>query len=87
MKAYVLIAAFAGALMSPGAASAFDWNSPNPDFEARQKSEQLHVSAGSAMARAPRHDATPPARRFSPAPALSKQYPDMRERVLRGTDY
>ena len=87
MKVHV-IAVLAGALMTPGAASAFDWRSPNPDFETRQKSEQLHVSAGSAMARAPRHDAgNPQVRRFPPAPTFRNPYPDMRERVLRGTDY
>lgn len=87
MKAYVLVGMLAGALMFPGAASAFDWNSPSPDYEARLKSEQLHVSAGRAMARAQRYDVTPPAHRLSVPRASGNPYPNMRERVLRGTDY
>lgn len=88
MKAYILVPALAGALIIPGAASAFDWNSPNPDYEARQKSEQLHVSAGRAMAQGPRYDAgIPHAGRFSSARGGMNRYPDTRERVLRGTDY
>lgn len=88
MKTYVLAAAVAAAAIAPGTASALDWRSPNPDVEARQKSEQLHVSAGSAMARAQRYEAgAVPARQYHHAPVWANPYPDMRERVLRGYDY
>lgn len=87
MKAYIMIGALAGAMVIPGTASAFDWNSPSPDYEVRLKSEQLHVSAGRAMARAQRYDATSPAHRLSVPRASGNPYPDMRERILKGTDY
>lgn len=87
MKKYLLIAACAGALTIPSAASSFDWRSPNPDVEAREKSEQLHVSAGRAMARAARHDVHAGPIRHYRGPTATSRYPDMRERALNGHDY
>jgi hypothetical protein len=89
MKAYVLVAVLATATVMPGTALAFDWSSPSPDFEVRQKSEQLHVAAGGAMARVPGHNvfAAPIQQRRYRPPTRNKKYPDMREQVLRGYDY
>lgn len=54
MKPFLAVIAVAGTLMAPGGAFAFDLASPNTDYEARERSERLHVQRewlpGNAMA-------------------------------------
>lgn len=46
MKPFLAVVALAGTLMAPGGAFAFDLTSPNTDYEARERSERLHVQRG-----------------------------------------
>ena len=86
MKAFATLIAFAGMLVLPTGAGAFDIRSPNPDWEFREQSQRLHVSAGAreSMASAPRRSA-----RAAPIRPRSSavRYSDPRERDLRGHDY
>lgn len=46
MKAFVAVIALAGTLMSSGGALAFDMTTASSDYEARERSERLHVEQG-----------------------------------------
>ena len=50
MKMSVGMIALAGVLAGSGGAFAFDLGPGHPDFEARERSERLHVSRGSVPA-------------------------------------
>ena len=77
MEALVAVIAVTGTLMSSGLALAFDMRPPNSDYEARERSERLHVQhgwfPGDARASAPRRaiNEKRTKQRVSPAPATT----------------